>query len=164
MPMNKAKKAVELKEVQDIISNDIEALILVENKGMTVKDVEALRRGAKEDNAVYKVSKNSLSKIALKGTKFEGVLDMLKGPTALILSKDILAASRVAQKFASTSNDKLVILGGSDGNKVLDQKEVKFYASLPSLDALRGKLVGLLQAPGAQLARVVNAYATKDAA
>lgn len=164
MPMNRAKKAVELKEVQDTIAADIQAVVVVENKGMTVKQVEALRRGAKEDNAMYKVSKNSLSKIALTGTKFAGIVDMFKGPTALILSKDILAAARVAQKFASTSNDKLVILGGSDGNKVLDKKEVVFYASLPSLDALRGKLVGILQAPAAQLARVVNAYATKDAA
>lgn len=163
MPMNKAKKAVELQKVKDFIAADIEALVIVENKGMTVKQVEALRRGAAEDNAIYKVSKNSISKIALAGTKFEGVLEMFKGPTALIMSKDILAAARVAQKFASTSNDKLAILGGTTGDKVLDKKEVVYYASLPSLDALRGKLVGILQAPAAQLARVVNAYATKEA-
>ena len=163
MPMNKAKKAVELQNVKDYIAADTEALVIVENKGMTVKQVEALRRGAKEENALYKVSKNSLSKLALAGTKFEGILNMFKGPTAIIMSKDILAAARVAQKFASSSNDKLVILGGSDGEKVLDKKEVVYYASLPSLDQLRGKLVGLLQAPAAQLARVVDAYAKKEA-
>ena len=162
MPMNKAKKAVELKEVQEYIAADIEAMLVVENKGLTVKQVEALRRGAKEENVIYKVSKNSLSKIALKGTKFEAIADLFKGPTALIMGKDVLAAARVAHKFSSSSNDKLVILGGSAGDKMLDKKDIAFYASLPSLDALRGKLVGLLQAPAAQLARVVNAYATKE--
>jgi large subunit ribosomal protein L10 len=164
MPMNKAKKAVELQEVKELLADGVTAIIAVENKGQTVKEVEALRRGAKAENVIYKVSKNSLSKIALTGTKFEGILNLFKGPTALILAKDILAAARVAQKFASTSNDKLVILGGATEDKVLDKKEVTYYASLPSLDALRGKLVGLLQAPGAQIARVVNAYATKEAA
>jgi large subunit ribosomal protein L10 len=164
MPMNKAKKAVELQEVQGLIAGETGAVIAVENKGMTVKDVEALRRGGYDENVIYKVSKNSLSKIAFAGTKFEGITAFFKGPTALIMGKDMLSAARVAHKFASTSNDKLVILGGSDGEKVLEPKDIKFYASLPSLDALRGKLVGLLQAPGAQIARVVNAYATKDAA
>jgi large subunit ribosomal protein L10 len=163
MPMNKAKKAVELKEVQDYIAADIEALVIVENKGLTVKEVEALRRGAIAEGARYKVSKNSLSKIALKGTKFESVLDLFKGPTALVMSKDMLSAARVAQKFASSSNEKLVILGGATADKKLDKKEIAYYASLPSLDALRGKLVGLLQAPAAQLARVVDAYAKKEA-
>jgi large subunit ribosomal protein L10 len=161
MPMNRAKKAEELAELQESLKS-CEAIVITENKGMTVKQVSQLRNSARAEGAQYKVSKNSLSKIALKGTKFEAIVDMFKGPTALIMSKDILAATRVAQKFASTSDNKLVIIGGSDGNKVLDKKEVVFYASLPSLDALRGKLVGLLQAPAAQLARVVNAYATKS--
>jgi large subunit ribosomal protein L10 len=164
MPMNRAKKASELQEVKTMIGGEIEALVAVENKGLSVKQVEELRRGAKADNAIYKVSKNALTKIALKGTKFEGMTDLFKGPTALIISRDILAAARVAQKFASSSNDKLVVLGGSNGDKVFNAKDIKYYASLPSLDALRGKLVGLLQAPAAQLARVVNAYATKDGA
>lgn len=162
MPMSKAKKAVELQEVKDYIAGDIEALVIVENKGLTVKQVEALRREAAANGARYKVSKNSISKIALAGTKFANILDLFKGPTAIIMSKDVLAAARVAQKCASSSNDKLVVLGGTTGDKLLDKKDVAYYASLPSLDALRGKLVGLLQAPAAQLARVVNAYATKE--
>jgi large subunit ribosomal protein L10 len=162
--MSKAKKASELDEVRQLIAQDIGGLVAIENKGMTVKTVEAVRRGADSENVIFKVSKNSLTKIAIKGTKFEAMTDMFKGPTALIIAKDILAAARVAQKFAATSDDKMVILGGSNGDKVLDKKDIVYYASLPSLDALRGKLVGLLQAPAAQLARVVNAYATKEAA
>lgn len=164
MPMNKAKKAVELQEVKAYVANDTQAVVVVENKGLTVKEFESMRRGGHDEGVICKVSKNSLSKIAFTGTKFEGLLDLFKGPTTLIMGKDMLSTARVAYKFASGSNEKLVILGGSDGEKTLNPKDIKFYASLPSLDALRGKLVGLLQAPGAQLARVVNAYATKDAA
>lgn len=161
MPMNRAKKAEELQELQNMLQ-DTNAIIVTENKGMTVKQVSELRRAAQAEGAAYKVSKNSLSKIALKGTKFETILDMFKGPTALILSKDALSAARVAQKFASTSNDKLAIVGGAADEKRLEKKDVAYFASLPSLDALRGKLVGILQAPAAQIARVVDAYAKKE--
>lgn len=163
MPMNKAKKAEELKELQGMLT-DVDAIIITENKGMSVQQVSELRRAAKAENAAYKVSKNSLSKIALKGTKFEGILDMFKGPTALIIAKDGLSAARVAHKFASTSNDKLQVVGGIMGDKRLDKKEIAYFATLPSLDALRGKLVGILQAPAAQIARVVDAYAKKGEA
>jgi large subunit ribosomal protein L10 len=169
MPMNRAKKAIELKEVQDYIADDIHAIVVIENKGMTVKMVEALRREAANLGARYKVSK-----IALTGGKFAGIVDMFKGPTALILSKDPIAAAKVAQKFAKEYADKFVILGGAMEGSTLDAKKVVHLASLPSLDELRGKLVGLLQAPAqklaalsqapaAQLARVINAYAQKGA-
>ncbi len=163
MPMNKAKKAEELDIVQALLK-DTDAIIVTENKGMTVKQVMELRRAASAEGATYKVSKNSLSKIALKGTKFEGILDMFKGPTGLILSKDPLSAARVAHKFASTSNDKLVIVGGAAEDKRLEKKDIAYYAALPTLDQLRGKLVGLLQAPAAQLARLADAYSKKEAA
>jgi large subunit ribosomal protein L10 len=174
MPMNRAKKAIELQEVENYIAADIQAIVVVENKGMTVKMVEALRREAGTAGARYKVSKNSLSKIALGKSQFAGIVDMFKGPTALILSKDPIAAAKVAQKFAKEYADKFVILGGAMGADTLDAKKVVQLANLPSLDELRGKLVGLLQAPAqkiaavvqapaAQLARVVNAYAQKAA-
>ena len=172
MPMNRDKKAEELQEVQDYLAEDVEAMVVVQNKGMTVKMVQALRRDALASGARYKVSKNSLSKIALTGTKFASIADMFKGPTAIILSKDPIAAAKVAQKFAKEYAEKFVILGGAMGESKLDAKSVVQLASLPSLDELRGKLLGLLmapatkiacvvQAPAGQLARVVNAYATK---
>src|SRR5690606_18989776 len=77
---------------------------------------------------------------------------------------DDLAPSRISQKFAEANDNKLVVLGGMMNGKSLSVAEIKTISNLPSLDALRGKLVGLLQAPGAQLARVAKAYADKGGA
>jgi large subunit ribosomal protein L10 len=120
------------------------------------------------------VAKNRLVKLALEGTDAKGIADLLKGPTCLAYSADPVAAPKVAVKFAK-ANEKFVILGGAMGPTVLDAKGVNSLASLPSLDELRGKLIGLLQAPaskiartlnepGAQLARVFGAYGNKAAA
>jgi large subunit ribosomal protein L10 len=121
-----------------------------------------------------KVAKNRLVKLALEGTDAKGIADLLKGPTCLAFSADPVAAPKIAVKFAK-ANEKFVILGGAMGSTVLDAKGVSSLADLPSLDELRGKLIGLLQAPaskiartlnepGAQLARVFGAYGNKDAA
>jgi large subunit ribosomal protein L10 len=120
------------------------------------------------------VAKNRLVKLALEGTDAKGIADLLKGPTCVAFSDDPVAASKVAVKFAK-ANDKFVILGGAMGAQVLDAQGVSSLASLPSLDELRGKLIGLIQAPaskiartlnepGAQLARVFGAYGNKQAA
>jgi large subunit ribosomal protein L10 len=120
------------------------------------------------------VAKNRLAVRALKGTPIEGIAHLFKGPTGIAVSDDPVAASKVAAAYAK-DNEKLVILGGSVGTTALDAAGVKALASLPSLDALRGKIVGLLQAPatkiagvlqapGGQLARVISAYSKKDAA
>lgn len=172
MPKSKAKKAEELTEIESILGADIEALVVVTNKGMSVKQVEALRRAASAAGAKYKVPKNSISKLAIADTQFSAIADFFKGPTAIIVSKDPVAAAKVAQKYAKEYGDKLAIVGGSMGSNKLDAKSVVQLASLPSLDELRGKLVGLLQAPATkiagvlqapagQLARVVGAYAAK---
>ena len=121
-----------------------------------------------------KVAKNRLAKLASQDTDYAGISDLLTGPTALATSIDPVAAAKIAVEFAKT-NDKLEIVGGSMGSQVLDADGVKALASLPSLDELRAKLVGLIQAPAtkvaqvvgapaAQLARVFGAYAAKDAA
>jgi large subunit ribosomal protein L10 len=121
-----------------------------------------------------KVAKNRLVKLALEGTDAKGIADLLKGPTCLAYSADPIAAPKIAVKFAK-ANEKFVILGGAMGTTVLDAKGVNSLADLPSLDELRGQLIGLLQAPaskiartlnepGAQLARVFAAYGNKEAA
>ena len=121
--------------------------------------------------AGFKVAKNRLAQRALKGTKFEGLDRLFKGPTAIAYSTDPIAAAKVAVTYAK-SNEKLTIVGGSMGAHVLDLDGVKALATLPSLDELRAKLVGMLQtpatrvatilqAPAGQLARVFGAYAKK---
>tara|TARA_A100001037_G_scaffold286584_1_gene295119 strand:- start:566 stop:958 length:393 start_codon:yes stop_codon:yes gene_type:complete len=128
----------------------------------------------REAGAGYKVTKNRLAKLALAGTPYEPITDLFSGPTAIAYSADPVAAARVAVNY-SKDNDKLIVVGGAMGDTLLDEDAVKALASLPSLDELRGKLVGLLnapatkvagvlQAPGGQLARVVGAYANEGEA
>jgi len=149
-------------------------VLVAQNKGMTVADVSTLRRQMRAAGATYKVAKNRLAILALDGTRFQGISPLLKGPTALAWSTDPVAVAKTAMDFAKV-NDKFVILGAALGTQMLNADGVKALAALPSLETLRGQLVGLiqtpatriagvLQAPGAQVARVLAAYAKKDEA
>jgi large subunit ribosomal protein L10 len=141
---------------------------------MTVAEMGELRARMRKEGASFRVAKNRLAKRALEGTPVAGIAGLFKGPTGIAFSKDPVAAAKVAVAYAK-DNSKLVVLGGAMGANVLDVAGVKALASLPSLDELRGKIVGLLQAPAtkiatvlqapaAQLARVLSAYAKKEAA
>ena len=149
-------------------------VVVTRNLGLSVSQSTDLRQKLRDSGATYKVTKNRLAKIAIQDTDYAGIGDLLNGPVGLATSADPVAAAKVAVDFAKT-NDKLEIVGGSMGAQLLDANGIKALASLPSLDELRAKLVGLIQAPAqklasvtqapaAQLARVFNAYATKDAA
>ncbi len=164
----------ELVETLNATFADIGAVVVTRNLGLTVAQSTDLRQKMREAGATYKVTKNRLAKIAIKGTDYEQLGDLLVGPVALATSPDPVAAAKVAIDFAKT-NEKLEIVGGAMGTQLLDASGIQALASLPSLDELRAKIVGLIvapatklaqltQAPGAQLARVFNAYATKDAA
>lgn len=150
------------------------AVIVTRNLGMTVAQSTDLRQKMREAGAGYRVTKNKLAKIAIEGTDYVGLGSLLTGPVGLATSVDPIAAAKVVVEFAKT-NDKLEIVGGAMGTQVLDVDGVKALATLPSLDELRAKIIGLvqapatkvatvLQAPAAQLARVFNAYAEKEAA
>jgi len=147
---------------------------VVQYKGLTVAEVTSLRRKALAAGVSIKVTKNRLTRLALRETKFEGISDFFVGPTAIATSVDPVAAAKVVADFAKT-NDKLVIVGGGLPNSVLSSEGVKALATLPSIDELRAKLLGMiqtpatriagiLQAPGGQIARVLSAYAKKDEA
>ncbi len=140
-----------------------ELIVLAHNTGITAEQDRMFRKNLRDEGASSKVVKNTLAKRALEGTKFAGLADQLKGPVVIVTSKDPISAARITYNFAK-ANEKLVIIGGANTTEVMDLNKIKFLATLPSLDALRGKLVGILQAPGAQLARLANAYATKDSA
>ncbi len=153
---------------------DVGVVVVTRNLGLTVDQSTELRGKMREAGATYKVAKNRLTKLALKDTNYTGLDQFLTGPTALAWSSDPVAAAKAAVEFAK-SNDKLEIVGGSMGTQVLDEAGVKALASMPSLDELRGKLVGLVNAPATKVAQVVNApanklarvfgaYAAKDAA
>ena len=149
-------------------------VVVTRNAGMTVAEVSDLRRRMLAAGANYKVAKNRLAALALDGTRFDGIKPLLQGPTALAWSTDPVAVAKTAVEFART-NEKLVVIGGALGTQTLDAAGVQALAELPSLDALRARLVGMiqtpatriagvLQAPGGQVARVLGAYARKNEA
>lgn len=154
--------------------NEVGVVVVTRNLGMTVAQSTDLRNKMRDAGATYKVSKNRLARIALDGTDYGSLSDMLTGPIGLATSVDPVAAAKVAVDFAKTT-DKFEIVGGAMGATALDLSGVQALATLPSLDELRAKIVGLIvapatklatitQAPAAQIARVLSAYAEKEAA
>ena len=154
--------------------NEVGVVVVTRNLGLSVAQSTDLRAKMRDAGASYKVAKNRLAKLAIVETDYSGLGDMLIGPTALASSVDPVAAAKVAVDFAKT-NDRLEIVGGSMGTQVLDAEGIKALASMPSLDELRGRLVGLINAPAtkiaqlstapaAKLARVFGAYGAKEAA
>jgi large subunit ribosomal protein L10 len=140
--------------------NEVSVVVVTRNLGLSVAQSTDLRAKMREAGASYKVAKNRLAKLALKDTAYESLEELLSGPTALATSVDPVAAAKAAVDFAK-SNDRLEIVGGSMNGELLDEAGIKALASLPSLDELRGKLVGLLNAPATKVAQVVNAPAAK---
>jgi large subunit ribosomal protein L10 len=130
-------------------------LVVAHYKGMTVAQMTEFRKRVKEAGGVVQVTKNRLAKLALDGTDMAAVADLLKGQTCVAYSSDPVSAARVSIKYAK-ENDKLVILGGAMGKTRLDGAGVQALADLPSLDELRAKLVGLIQAPASKIARIVK--------
>jgi large subunit ribosomal protein L10 len=135
-------------------------VVVAHYAGLSVSEMTSLRREMRSVGGEVKVAKNRLAKLALEGTPVKGAVDLFKGPTCIAFSDDPVAAPKVAVKFAK-ANDKFVILGGAMGESVLDPTGVASLGSLPSLDELRGKLIGLIQAPATKIARVVNEPASK---
>ncbi|MDX2234246.1 MAG: 50S ribosomal protein L10 [Hyphomonadaceae bacterium] len=171
--MDRAEKAQAVEALKGIFAKS-GVVVVSHYAGLTVADMTSLRVRLREAGAGLKVVKNRLVKIALDGTPGAAVSHLFTGPVAIAFSPDPVAATKVAVAYAK-EKEKFVLLGALMGASVLDENGVKALATLPSLDELRGKIVGLLnapatriagvlQAPGGQLARVLSAYATKDAA
>ena len=170
--MDRSQKAELVDQLKQVFS-ETSVVVVTRNLGLSVAQSTDLRLKMRDAGAQFKVAKNRLALIALEGTKYGPIGDMLTGPTALATSTDPVAAAKVAVEFAK-SNDRLEIVGGAMGDTVLDVAGIKALAELPSLDQLRGTLVGLIQAPatkiarivsepGAMIARVTGAYAAKAA-
>ena len=157
--MDRSQKADSVAQLNAVF-NEVGVVVVTRNLGLSVGQSTDLRGKMRDAGASYKVAKNRLAKLALKETQYEGLEEYLSGPTALAYSVDPVAAAKAAVDFAKT-NDKLEIVGGSMGGQLLDEAGVKALASMPSLDELRGKLVGLINAPATKIAQVVNAPAAK---
>lgn len=146
-------------------------VVVTHQTGLTVDEVTQLRRQMRNAGAHYRVTKNRLARRALEGTPFASLAPLFTGPTAIAFSRDPVAAAKAAVEYANRNN-KLSVIGGGLSGQALDAAAVKALASLPSLDELRGKIIGLiqapatklaglLQAPAGQLARVLAAHAEK---
>ncbi len=171
--MDRAAKAEQVSALRDIFGKA--ALVVVtQSSGMTVQEATDLRKKVRAAGARFKVTKNRLARLALKDTKFSGLADRFKGPTAIAYSTDPVAAAKVVAAYAKT-NQKLQIVAGCLDGSLLDAAGVDSLATLPSLDELRARLIALLQtpatrlavlagAPASQLARVFGAYGKKEAA
>ena len=157
--MDRAQKRELVTALHEVFSNT-GVIVVAHYSGLTVADMTEFRNRARDAGAKVKVAKNRLVKRALEGTEVSGITDLCTGPTCITYSDDLVAAPRAAINFAR-ENEKLVILGGTMGASAFDTDGVKFLASLPSLDELRGKLAGLVQAPAGKIAQLVNAPASK---
>lgn len=171
--MDRAQKEAAVAGLNQTLGG-VNLVVVTHQTGLTVYESMTLRRKVREAGAGFKVTKNRLTRLALEGTKFQALQSLMTGPTALAFSEDPVAAAKVCVEFAK-QNEKLTIIGGALGEQLLDVNGVQALAKLPSLDELRGKLVGLLQAPATkvagvlqapagQLARVMSAYGSQDEA
>ena len=171
--MDRAQKAAQIEQLEEVFGTS-GSVVVAHYTGMTVAQMTKLRRDMNAAGATFKVAKNNLALRALSAKGADDVSHLFKGPTGIAYANDPVAAPKVASAFAKT-NDKFVILGGVFGKQALNADAVKALAELPSLDELRAKIVGLLQAPAqklasvvqapaGQLARVVAAYARKEEA
>jgi len=170
--MDRAKKADSIEELKSVFADNA-TVVVTQYTGMTFVEMSDLRTRLRKEGAVLKVFKNRLAQKALNGSAGDAGDALFKGPVALVYSADPVTAAKISAQYAK-ENDKLKIIGGFMGADVLTADGVKALATLPSLDELRGKLVGLLQAPATkiagilvapagQLARVVKAYSDKAA-
>lgn len=157
--MDRAQKRAAVTELNEMFTTT-SSVVVTHYSGLNVAEISDLRRQMQAAGATFKVTKNRLTKLALDGTPYAPISDLFTGPTAIAYSDDPVAPAKVAVTFAR-SNNKLVVLGGAMGGKQLDVDGVRALASLPSLDELRGQLIGLLQAPATKLAGVIQAPASQ---
>lgn len=171
--VNREEKKELISELKDVFAGS-ELVVVTHYVGITVAEVSELRKKIREAGASFRVTKNRITRLALEGTDYASLADMMTGPTAIAASKDPVAAAKAVVEFAK-KNDKLVILGAVMNGKLLSAADVKALADLPSLDEIRAQLIALIQTPAtriarissepaAQLARVFGAYAKKEQA
>ena len=160
--MNREEKTLLLNEMNELISNS-EAVVISHYRGLTVAEMGELRKKARELGAELRVTKNRITRLALKGTKFEGLDEFFKGPTVMAYSNDPISACKLCVEFAK-ANEKFAVVGGALSSGVLSMAEIERLATIPSMDELRAKLIALIQTPGSQIARVAKAYSEKEAA
>ena len=152
--MKRSEKKEFVQKFQDEISNS-SSVIVTHYSGLTVEESEQLRSEMRNNGANFKVTKNRLTKLALEKTQFKDIAELFKGPTAIAYSEDPVAPAKVAVNFEKKFEKFKIIGGGYDGEKI-DLDKINFLATLPSIDELRGKIIGLISAPAQKIASIVK--------
>lgn len=157
--MNKEQKNIYVSDLKSVIAAN-EGILVYHYEGITVKDLESLRAKMRESGAFLKITKNRITKIALKGSKAEKLEKFFKGPTAIACSKDPITLAKTLVTF-SKGNEKLKILGGLMDEKLLEPSDVAHIATLPTLNEARAKIVGILAAPAQKIVSILLAPSAK---
>ena len=159
--MNREQKQNYIKEMTAQFENS-EAVLVTHYQGLSVKQLDDLRKKMREHGIKFQITKNRITKLALKNSKCKNLTNLFTGPTAVALSKDAITSAKILTKF-SKENEKLKILGGIMGEEILDIAAVANVATLPTLDEARAKIVGILQSPAQKIASILLAPASKIA-
>ena len=159
--MNKNQKANYIKEMKNSFETN-ESVLVTHYQGLTMKELDELRSEMRKHGVLFKITKNRITKLALKDTKCKDIADMFSGPTAVAFSKDAISSAKILTKF-SKDNQKLKILGGLMGNDILKVEDVMKIATLPTLDEARAKITCILQSPAQKLLSILLAPGSKIA-
>ena len=159
--MNRSEKKDFVQKLKEEL-NSSSSVIVAHYSGITVDETDQLRKEMRNNGAKFKVTKNRLTKLALEDTQFNSIADLFTGPTAIAYSEDPVAPAKVAVSFEKKFENFKIIGGGYDGEK-MDNNKINFLATLPSMDELRGKILGLISAPAQKIASVVKEPAGKMA-
>jgi large subunit ribosomal protein L10 len=159
--MNKEQKQIYIKEMTSQFENS-EAVLVTHYQGLTVKQLDELRKRMREHGIIFKITKNRITKLALEKSKCKDLSNLFTGPTAVAFSEDAITSAKILTKF-SKENENLKILGGIMGTDILDVDGVKNVATLPTLDEARAKIVGILRSPAQKIASILLAPASKIA-
>ena len=159
--MNKEQKQNYIKEMTAQFNNS-EAVLVTHYQGLTVKQLDSLRKQMREHGIKFQITKNRITKLALKDTKCKNLSNLFSGPTAVALSEDAITSAKILTKF-SKENENLKILGGIMGEEILDTAGVANVATLPTLDEARAKIVGILRSPAQKIASILLAPGSKIA-
>ncbi len=159
--MNKEQKKQYIDEMTNQFDKS-EAVIVTHYQGLTVSQLDDLRKRMREHGIIFKITKNRITKLALEKTKCKDISQLFTGPTAVAMSEDAITSAKILTKF-SKENENLKILGGIMGSDVLDVAGVLNVATLPTLDEARAKIVGILRSPAQKIASILLAPASKIA-
>ena len=152
--MKRSEKKEFVQKLKDEISTS-SSVIVAHYSGLTVDESEKLRSEMRNNGAKFKVTKNRLTKLALEQTQFKNIADLFTGPTAIAYSEDPVAPAKVSVSFEKKF-DKFKIIGGAYDGEKIDLNKINFLATLPSMDELRGKIVGLISAPAQKISSIVK--------